>query len=214
IVERINDLRSFDVTVIKERYDPRARELCDSVNNTIADVFGRNTRAYWNHSVPSFDAIPVVLGSPKRSSAELRGFYKAGIDKAVTKLTAIAESLKSKLEKLERQAISENEPVASSAPDYEEDVTVVEGQKQLPVRVEHRLVVREPAKVEAVKRPAGKVVVKVPGMGQNPFAVKDFEKKRPQPKSTGAVDLQTRIGAIVERINDLRSFDVTVIKER
>ena len=98
IMERINDLTSFDVTTITQRYDPKARELRDSVNNTIADVFGRNTRDYWDHSLASFEAAHVVLGSPNRSPTELRGFYKVGIDKAVTKLTAIVESLKSKVE--------------------------------------------------------------------------------------------------------------------
>ena len=68
------------------------------MNNTIADVFGRNTRAYWHHSLPSFDSIPVVLGSPKPSSAEVRDFYRHGIDKAVKKLAAIVESLEERLE--------------------------------------------------------------------------------------------------------------------
>ena len=98
IMERINDLKNFDVATITERFDPRARELRDSVNRTIADVFGRNTRAYWHHSLPSFDASPIALGSPKPSSADVRDSYLRGIDKAVVKLTAIMESLGEKLD--------------------------------------------------------------------------------------------------------------------
>ena len=108
-MERINDLRSFDVTTITQRFDPRVRELRDSVNNTIADIFGRNTSAYWQHSLSSFDTVAVVLGSPKLSPAVLRDAYLQGIDNAITKLTAIAESLKYRLGKLEPETISENE---------------------------------------------------------------------------------------------------------
>jgi hypothetical protein len=101
IMERIDDLRSFDVTTVTERFDPRARELRDSVNSTIADIFGRNTGAYWHHSLPSFDAVRAVRGSPKPSPAEVRGSYLEGIDKAVMKLTAIMESLRHRLEQSE-----------------------------------------------------------------------------------------------------------------
>ena len=95
ITERIDDLKGFDVSTVTERFDPRARALRDSANNTIADVFGRNTPAYWHHSLPEFDTIPVVLGSPRPPSPdEVRGSYLRAIDKAVAKLTAIVGSLK------------------------------------------------------------------------------------------------------------------------
>ena len=104
IMERINDLRSFDLTTVAQRYDPKARELCNSVNNTIADVFGRNTPAYWHHSLSSFEAAYAIVGSPNRSPDDLRRSYEEGINKAVTKLTAIAESLKSKLQQSESRS--------------------------------------------------------------------------------------------------------------
>jgi hypothetical protein len=144
----------------------------------------------------------------------VRGSYLAEIDKAVTNLTAIMESLKNKLEKLELETISENELVAASAPDHEEDVTVVEQQKELPARVEPQVEVKEPTKEEAVEQPAGRAVVEAPEVEQNPFSVQDFEKEQPRPKTTAAVDLRAQIRAIMERINDLRSFDVTTITER
>ena len=103
IMERIDDLRSFDVAPITQRYDPRVQELCDSVNETIADIFGRDTRAYWQHSLPSFEASHAVLGISGRSAGAVRGSYKEGINKAVKKLTALAESLKLKLDHLELQ---------------------------------------------------------------------------------------------------------------
>ena len=101
IMERIDNLKSFDVTTITQRYDPKAQALSDSVNKTIADIFGRNTQAYWHHSLPSFEAAHIVLGNPKRSASELRGIYKDGIARAITQLTEIAESLKNKLDKPE-----------------------------------------------------------------------------------------------------------------
>ena len=64
--------------------------------------------------------------------------------------------------------------------------------------------------MEAVPEP----VVKAPEVDRNPFAIKDFEKEQPRPKTTGAADLQAQIGAIMERIDDLKGFDVSTISER
>ena len=214
IMERIDDLKSFDVTTITQRYDPKVRELRDAVNNTIADVFGRNTRDYWDYSLASFEAAHVVLGSPNRSSAELTRFYKAGIDKAITKLTTIAESLNSKIAKLGQEASSENKPVAVFTPDREEDVRSAERQERLPARVEPQSKVKKPTNRTAVEKLVESKVATSPEAEQNPFALKDFEKKQSKPKARGAVDLRAQIGAIMERIDDLKSFDVTTITQR
>ena len=214
IMERINDLRSFDVSTVTERFDPRALELRDSVNTTIADIFGGNTPVYWRHSLPSFDAARVVLGSPKPTPDEVRGTYLKAINKAVTSLTAIMESLKHRIEKLKPGAIPENELLAPSVPDHEKEVMVVERQEEPPARAEPEVEVKEPTKEEAVERPGGRVVVKTPEVEQNPFAVRDFEKKQSRPKTTEAVDLPAQIKAIMERIDDLRSFDVTTVTDR
>jgi steroid delta-isomerase-like uncharacterized protein len=97
IMSRIDDLRSFDVTTITKRYDPRIQKLVKSVNVTIADIFGHNTRDYWDHSLTSFEAAHAALGTLASSAMELRNSYGTAIDKAVKKLTAIAESLTSRL---------------------------------------------------------------------------------------------------------------------
>ena len=197
IMERIDDLKGFDLSTVSERFDPRARALRDSANNTIAEVFGRNTPAYWHHSLPEFDTVPVVLGSPRPPSPEeVRGSYLRAIDKAVRKLTAIVGSLKQRLEKLERGATSENDSAAAAPPDRQKDAAVAEQQEK------------------AVERPVERVVIKVPDIEQNPFAIRDFEKKQPRPEAAGPVDLQTQVGAIMERINDLRSFDLTTVAQR
>jgi len=206
ITERIDDLKAFDVSSVKERFDPRARELRDSVNNTIADVFGRNTPAYWHRSLPEFDALPVVLGSPRPPSPEeVRGSYLRAIDKAVTKLTAILESLKQGLERLEPGTKSKNELALASAPGHEKHATVVERQEEVPPGVEPPSPVKEPTKEQGV-------VIETMGVGQNPFAMRDSEKKQSRPAR--AVDLRTQVGAIVERINDLKSFDPTTVTQR
>ncbi len=215
ITERIDDLKGFDVTTVTDRFDPRGRELRDSVNNTIADVFGRNTPAYWHHTLPSFDTIPVVLGSPRPPSPEeVRSCYVRTIDKAVTKLTAIVESLKQRLEKLEPGAVSENDRAAASAPHHEKDVMAVAQQEELPPGAEPPARAKAPAKEEAVERPVERVVIRAPEIGQNPFAIRDSEKKQSRPKTMGPADLQTQVGAIMERINDLRRFDATTITQR
>ena len=85
------------MATVTQRYDPKIQKLRDSVNNTIAEVFGRNTRDYWDYSLPSFEASHVVLGSPNRSPAELMRTYQDAIDKAVKKLTAVVGSLESRI---------------------------------------------------------------------------------------------------------------------
>ncbi|HBA53986.1 MAG TPA: hypothetical protein DCZ04_05910, partial [Syntrophorhabdus aromaticivorans] len=90
---RIDDLKSFDITVIKERFDPRIKALGDAVSNTLATIFGRNTPAYWQHAIPSLDTVLVVVGGPKPSPDEVRDAYRRGINDAVAKLTATIETL-------------------------------------------------------------------------------------------------------------------------
>ena len=108
-MERIDDLKGFDVTTVSERFDPRARCASRFREYYHSQVSGRNTPAYWHHSLPEFETVPVVLGSPRPPSPEeVRGSYLRAIDKAVAKLTAIVKSLKQRLEKMEKEATSEN----------------------------------------------------------------------------------------------------------
>jgi len=97
---RIDDLRTFDIDSIDQRFDPRVRALGDTVNNTIADIFGRNTPSYWQHALPSLDSLPVVVGGPKLSPEELRGAYRKRINEAIAKVNVTISMLETKLGKV------------------------------------------------------------------------------------------------------------------
>ncbi len=86
---------------IEQRFDPRVRALGDTVNNTLADIFGRNTPLYWQHALPSLDSLPVVVGGPKLSPEELRDAYRKRINDAVSKVNTTIGILEAKLGKLE-----------------------------------------------------------------------------------------------------------------
>jgi steroid delta-isomerase-like uncharacterized protein len=111
---RIGDLRSFDLSTLKKRYDPRIQKLVKSANATIADIFGRNTRDYWDHSLTSFEAAHAALGNMTSSEAELRNSYGSAIDKAVVKLTAIENLLTTRLDKLASGTEGEEQTIAGS----------------------------------------------------------------------------------------------------
>jgi len=98
---RIDDLKTFDIDSIEQRFDPRVRALGDTVNNTLADIFGRNTPLYWQHALPSLDSLPVVVGGPKLSPEELRDAYRKRINDAVSKVSTTIGILEAKLGKLE-----------------------------------------------------------------------------------------------------------------
>ena len=98
---RIDDLKTFDIDSIEQRFDPRVRALGDTVNNTLADIFGRNTSLYWQHALPSLDSLPVVVGGPKLSPEELKDAYRKRINDAVSKVSTTIGILEAKLGKLE-----------------------------------------------------------------------------------------------------------------
>jgi hypothetical protein len=94
---RIDDLKTFDVDSIEQRFDPRVRALGDTVNGTLADIFGRNTPSYWQHALPSLDSLPVVVGGPKLSPEELRDAYRRRINDAISKVNTTISILEAKM---------------------------------------------------------------------------------------------------------------------
>ena len=93
LTSRIEDLASFDLGSIKDRFDPRIKALGDTINGTLADIFGHNTPAYWQHAIPSLDTLPSVVGGPRLSPHEIREVYKKGINDATAKLRSVLEIL-------------------------------------------------------------------------------------------------------------------------
>jgi hypothetical protein len=87
IGRRIADLRSFEVSQIQERWDPRVQALETKVKASLAEIFGENTPEYRRHSIGMLDKLPtsIVPGhgfSPQRIQASI----KEGIEGAVVSL--------------------------------------------------------------------------------------------------------------------------------
>ena len=194
---RIDDLKSFDVNTIEQRFDPRIRALGDTVNGTLADIFGRNTSAYWQHALPSLDSLPVVVGGPKLSQEELRDAYRRRINDAISKVNITIDVLQAKLSKCEDKGVMRVQPdestTQSSPPPKDEKVLLIESHKEPPKKA---------------------VLIKTGDERGNPFAVTDIGKERTHSKALRADDLYAQIGELRCRIDDLKSFDVNTIEQR
>ncbi|HQP56063.1 MAG TPA: hypothetical protein PLN83_08130 [Syntrophorhabdus sp.] len=194
---RIDDLRTFDIDSIDQRFDPRVRALGDTVNNTIADIFGRNTPSYWQHALPSLDSLPVVVGGPKLSPEELRGAYRKRINEAIAKVNVTISMLETKLGKVKDKGVNKEhfQPITTKCTPLpeEEKTTVLEPQKESPQET---------------------VLIKTPEERSNPFAMTGMGREKTNAKMICADDLQVQIGELRYRIDDLRTFDIDSIDQR
>ncbi|OPY67510.1 MAG: hypothetical protein A4E63_02240 [Syntrophorhabdus sp. PtaU1.Bin050] len=195
---RIDDLKSFDITTVKERFDPRAKALGDAVSNTLATIFGRNTPAYWQHAIPSLDAVLVVVGGPKPSPDEVQDAYRRGINDAVAKLTVTLEGLDEKRKSLAAQGPDLTEPDDLPDPPSDTRVFNFRGREEPPGKPS-----KEPMAPE-----------KTLEASHSPFEVPVFSKDKGQSKAPRADVLDAHIVELRCRIDDLKSFDITTVKER
>jgi hypothetical protein len=194
---RIDDLKTFDVDSIEQRFDPRVRALGDTVNSTLADIFGRNTSSYWQHALPSLDSLPVVVGGPKLSPEELRDAYRRRINDAISKVNTTISILEAKLGNMkDKDSLKKQLEVIttqSTPSPKDEESLVVESQEESPKKA---------------------VLIKTTEERCNPFAMTEIEKEKINTKTLQAVDLQTQIGELRYRIDDLKTFDVDSIEQR
>jgi predicted nucleotide-binding protein len=124
---RVEDLRSFDVKTVQERYDKRVKMLSDEINGTIAEIYGQNTPKYWQNAIASLDNLPTVIGGARYPIDKVREVYQMGIDEAMTKLASLVESLEGKLKDLEGEPAVEKQPGTSEATSDNRRVFVVHG---------------------------------------------------------------------------------------
>ncbi|GAF93227.1 unnamed protein product, partial [marine sediment metagenome] len=122
---RIDDLTSFDVNTIEERFDSSAGALTDKINITLADIFGRDTPEYNDYSIYSLDTLPLVMGGPDHPLPEVREAYQKGINDEVTRLASLRETLEEKLKDLEAQEPAHEERDPSRTPPGNRQVFIV-----------------------------------------------------------------------------------------
>ena len=197
--DRIDELASFDVKTIKERFDPRAKALSNTVNSTLADIFGQNTPAYWQHAIPSLDTLPGVVGGPKLSPYEMREVYQKGINDATTKLRSILETIEKKQEGVKTDGFRPIVSETSSAPsDHKQEL--------IQPSYDHSL--------EKPLIPAGTRHATLKETTNSPFDIPGPARDASRPRKDGLEDMGRRLAGLRDRIDELASFDVKTIKER
>ena len=98
INRRIKELENFDVNSIEEEYDAGANALRTKINNSIADIFGRDTGEFFDYGVDSLNDLPFIVGRGSLQVSTVRRSYQKGIKDAVTKLKSLKDTLQEKLE--------------------------------------------------------------------------------------------------------------------
>lgn len=88
---RINDLETFDLNNIRERWDPLMEALAKKVDGTLQEILGHGTVEYNDYSVDSLDTLPLVMGGGPDPLARVIQGYKEGIERAVLKLKTLKE---------------------------------------------------------------------------------------------------------------------------
>jgi predicted nucleotide-binding protein len=93
---RLQELRSLDVSTVTERGDPRFAAIDSKVKQMLSDLFGSGTPDYRRFS-PWFDeAIPMYVGYAPDVS-EIQEGYTKGIADAVAKLESLLELFEEQL---------------------------------------------------------------------------------------------------------------------
>lgn len=121
ISRRIEELKSFDMNTIGgidgESY-VKVKALRIKINDTIADIFGRDTAEYKNYEIYSLDNFKHVEGK-RYTLREVRRATRKGIDNAVIELESCKETLQ---EKLKDKSINKPESKVTTA-GTEQDAT-------------------------------------------------------------------------------------------
>ena len=91
IERRIKDLESFDVTSIRERWDPVIDGLVKKINGTLQDILGHGTVEYNEYSIRSLDTLPLIMGAGPNPLPEVHQGYRDGIEGALVKLRTLKE---------------------------------------------------------------------------------------------------------------------------
>lgn len=86
---RINDLESFDVRALQERWDPAVEALAQKTDGTLQEILGHGTIEYNEYPVGSLDTLPLSVIGGGHAPAEIQKGYSKGIARAVAKLRTL-----------------------------------------------------------------------------------------------------------------------------
>lgn len=88
---RIKDLETFDVSTIRERWDPVTEGLVKKVDGTLQEILGHGTVEYNEYSIDSLDTLPIIMGGGPDPLPEVHRGYREGIERALVKLRTLKE---------------------------------------------------------------------------------------------------------------------------
>lgn len=130
IARRIGELQTFDTNSITERFDAQVEALERKINDTLADIYGRNSAEYREYSISSLDTLPMFIGGSDHSLYEIRDSYTKSIKDTITKLTALKEMFEEKLSDISEQGVKDSIRLARTTPGNRK-VFIVHGHDEL-----------------------------------------------------------------------------------
>ena len=99
IERRVEELKGFDVSPIRDRWDARANALETKINATLAEIFGDGTAEFNRYSIGSFDSLPVSMGGGNQYSLnQIQESYREGIQEAVINLESLRDLLRERVD--------------------------------------------------------------------------------------------------------------------
>lgn len=93
---RIKELEEFDVTGVPDRYHPSVQALVHKYDDTLVDIFGKETVEYERYRIGSFDTAPMQIGTQQPMQVIHEGLRK-GIERGITYLKTIKELFQEKI---------------------------------------------------------------------------------------------------------------------
>lgn len=96
---RIEELKAFDVSSVKERYDPRLKALEDKIDDVLVGIFGNDTVEYNRYRVYRLDEAP-TSSMYETPINQVHDGIKNGIATAITNLETIISLFQEQIEDL------------------------------------------------------------------------------------------------------------------
>ena len=95
---RINDLEEFDISSIRERWDPLIQSLAKKVNSTLQEILGHDTVEYHEYSIDSLDTLPLIMGGGPDPIHKVHAGYSKGIERARLKLITLRDVFQERID--------------------------------------------------------------------------------------------------------------------